>query len=190
MNDGTTLTMGVDNDQVYGFLEGRLGFVPYCAWSGEDETGIERAFCGGADGMVYEMNRGSTFDGAAIEASIKIAYNNSKSPRIRKRYRKVILEMTAVRYAAIRFRAEYSYGNPNTPQTEAVEFTTGGTGGYWDMANWDEFFWDAADVSQPDLPITGVGTNMAFTFASNTTLDFGHTLQGAVVHYSMRRQQR
>lgn len=189
-NDGTTLTMAVANGQLVGFLEGRLGFTPSCMWSGEDETGVERVFLGATNGMVYEMDKGSTFDGSSIESFIKIYYYNSKSPRVKKRYRKLVLEMSAELYAALRFRGEYSYGDVSVAQTDAVDFSVGGTGGSWDFSNWDEFYWDSQDVSQPEISLVGTGLNIALTFYSNTTLDFGHTLQGAVLHYSMRRQQR
>jgi hypothetical protein len=190
MNDGTTLTTGINNGQLVGFMEGKLGFTPSCVWSGEDESGIERIFIGGTDGMVYEMDKGSTFDGADIESYVKIYYYNSKTPRIKKRYRRLVLEMVANLYAGIRFKGELSYGDPSIGQTESTDVAVTGSGGSWDFASWDEFFWDAQDISQPDISLTGVGVNLALSFYSSTKLDFGHTLQGAVLHYSLRRQQR
>lgn len=190
MNDGTTLTMCINTGQLFGFLEGRLGFIPSCVWSGEDSSGVERVFMGSTAGMVYEMDKGSTFDGADIESFIKIYYYNSKSPRVRKRYRKLVLEMTAALYAQIKFRGEYTYGDPNVAQTGGTLFEVGGSGGSWDFSSWGEFFWGSQDISQPEVSLEGTGLNIALTFYSKTKLDFGHTLQGAVLHYSMRRQQR
>lgn len=190
LNDGGTLMMGTNKRKVVGFLEGKLSFNPSCVWSSEDETGVERIFMGSDDGQVYEMDKGSTFDGAAIEAFMKLYYYNSKSPRVRKRYRKLILEMTAILYANIRFKADYTYGDVNIEATNAQSFEMVGSGGNWGFANWDEFFWDAQDITQPELSMEGTGLNISLSFYSNTKLDFGHTLQGAVMHYTPRRIQR
>jgi hypothetical protein len=190
MTDGATLTMGFSGGQLTGFMQGQLGFTPSCVWSGEDDTGVERIFMGGTDGMVYEMERGSSFDGASIESFLKIYYYNSKSPRIRKRYRKLVLEMSAVLYAAVRFQGEYSYGNPDIEQTRSDSVSVIGSGGSWDVNQWESFYWDAQDVSQPEVSLDGTGLNMALSFYSDTALDFGHTLQGAIIHYTLRRQQR
>lgn len=190
MSDGSTLTMGATNGQVAGFLEGVLPIVPSCMWSGEDENGLERVFVGANDGYVYEMDKGSTFDGAAIEAALKLYYYNSKSPRVRKKYRKMILEMSAILYAEIRFAAEYSYGSTQVGQLASSTFSVNGSGGSWDATLWDSFVWDAQDINQPELPMDGTGINVSLTFYSNTKLDFGHTLQGAILHYTPRRLQR
>lgn len=190
LNDGATLTMGVDNKRITGFTTGQLGFTPSCAGTGEDSTGAERIFVGGANGFVYEMNRGSTFDGDAIESYIKIFYINSRSPEIRKRYRRLTLEMSATLYANIRFQADYSYGDPEIQSTTSEDISVSGSGGVWDFTNWDEFFWDGQDVIRPSLSLSGTGLNASMTFYSNTKLDHGHVLAGAILHYTPRRLQR
>lgn len=190
MNDSTTLTMGVNNRSITGFMPGLLGFIPSCVWSGEDSTGLERIFIGDSLGMVYEMNLGSSFDGEDLEAFVKIWYLNSKSPRIRKRYRKMVLEMTAALYASLQFQAEYSYGSPEVQPTASSTISASGAGGSWELSNWDEFFWDAQDITQPEVSLNGTGLSMAMTFYSKSAIDFGHTLQGAIIHYTPRRLQR
>lgn len=190
MNDGSTLMMGISGGRSSGFLEGLLDFVPSCVFSGEDEIGVERIFVGAANGLVYEMDKGSTFDGGDIESAIKIYYYNSKSPRVRKRYRKIVLEMSAALYASLDFSAEYSYGDAGIGQVRTTTVDMTGAGGSWDAANWDAIYWDSQDISQPEIALDGTGLNIALSFYSKTKLDFGHTLQGALMHYTPRRQQR
>ena len=190
LNDGATLTMGVDNKRITGFTIGQLGIVPSCAGTGEDSAGVERIFVGAANGYVYEMGRGSTFDGDAIESYIKIFYINSRSPELRKRYRRLTLEMSATLYASIRFQADYSYGDPEIQSTTSEDISVSGSGGVWDFTNWDEFFWDGQDVIRPSLSLSGTGINASMTFYSNTKLDHGHVLAGAILHYTPRRLQR
>lgn len=190
MSDGSTLTMGILAKQLSGFLQGQLLITPSCAWSGEDSLGIERVFLGASDGMVYEIGVGSTFDGQPIQAMLKLAYHHSKSPRVRKRYRSAIIEMSAELYSSIQFKVEYSYGDPTVGMSTSANLGAEGAGGSWDFATWDSFFWDGQDVNQPKISLEGTGINLALVFYSNTTLDFGHTLQGAVLHYTLRRQER
>lgn len=190
MSDGTTLTMGIAGGKSTGFLNGLLSFLPSCVFSTEDETGVERIFIGATDGFVYEMDKGSTFDGADIEAAIRISYNHSKSPRVRKRYRKIILEMTSVLGSSLAFSYDYTYGDVGIGQGIGEGVSVTGSGGSWDASNWDSVYWDSQDINQPEIYLSGSGLNMSMSFYSKTKLDFGHTLQGAMIHYTPRRQQR
>lgn len=190
MNDGSILNMGMVQGKLSGFTTGLYPFIPSCMCSQEDQTGVERIFVGAADGYVYEIGRGSTFDGDNIEAFIKIYYNHSRSPRVIKQYRKVVLEMDAVQYCNIRYQPEFSYGISTISAAATSNAVVGGTGGIWDVAYWNQFYWDGQDVWQPELDTAGSGLNIALTFYSKTKLDFGHTLQGAIVHFTPRRLQR
>lgn len=195
MSDGTTLTLGYNNRRALGFTNGRLSFSPTCAISAEDVDGKERIFVGSADGFVYEMNRGSSYDGGDIEAFIKVFYVSSKSPEVRKRYRRMTLEMAASRYAAIKFSAEYTYGDSEIQAhmgtgNPDIGVIGSGSGSIWDFATWDDFFWDSQDVLRPSLSMNGTGVNCSMTFYSNSKIDFGHVLSGAVLHFTPRRLQR
>lgn len=189
-NDGTGVVMALSTGGVVGFTTIQLGFTPTCAWSSNDSSGNERVWVGGSDGKVYEMNRGSSFDGSTIEAYAKIFFNHAGSPRMRKRYRLCVLEMQADNYATMQFMPDFSYGDPDLTAHLAEPFEQISTGGIWNLVNWNSFTWSTMSVAQPRLPIEGTGTNIALFFYSKTRLDTGHVLQGANVHYSPRRLQR
>lgn len=195
MSDGTMLTMGYSNREALGFTAGQLGFSPACTFSGEDQTGGERIFVGSTDGFVYEMNRGSTFDGGDIESFIKVYYVSNRSPEVRKRYRRMTLEMSAERFAQLSFNAEFSYGDSDIQLhmgdgPNAVSVVGSGAGSLWDASLWDNFFWDSRDVLRPSLSMSGEGLNVSLSFYSKTKLDLGHVLSGAILHYTARRLQR
>lgn len=195
MLDGQTLTMCFSNKQLIGFGNGMLGFLPTCASTAEDDSGAERIFYGSTDGFVYEMERGSTFDGEDIEAFIKLFYVSSSSPEVRKRYRRMTMEMSAENYAQLRFQSEFSFGSPEiqvhtSAMSEGITVVGASGSGEWDVATWDEFFWDSQDILRPSLSVSGTGTNIALSFYSKTKLDFGHVLSGAILHYTPRRLQR
>lgn len=191
-NDGRVISMYADNERVeFGLL--LVPFTPSCSFSERDSSGVERVFVGATNGFVYELDRGSTFDGGAVESAIRVWYTSSRSPRTRKRYYKLAVEMQASLYAQIQVQPDFSYGI-NEVASSAIqtidELITFGAGGVWNDTNWDEFFWDAQDVTQPEVSMSGTGINVAMTFYSNTALDFGHVLQGMFIHYSPRRLQR
>jgi hypothetical protein len=187
-NDGRVLSMYADPKRIeFGMLS--LPMVAHSVYCDYDTDGFERVFVGGADGMVYELDRPSTFDGEDLYAGCRLWYTNSRSPRVRKRYRKLVLEMYAELYTELMMQPDFQYGLADVvPSSELVE--TYGSGGLWEVDNWDTIFWDAPEISQPEMSLTGTAINIALTFYSSTKLDFGHVLQGAFLHYTPRRLQR
>jgi hypothetical protein len=189
-NDGQTVMMTMLTNGQPSFTTGMLSITPSCVWSGEDTTGVERVWVGASDGHVYELDKGSSFDGVAFEAFVKVWFNHSDSPRVRKRYRLAVLEMTSTAYCSLRFLPDFSYGDADIAEHLTETLVESGTGGIWNLANWNEFSWNAQDVAQPRIEIEGTGTNMALFFYSNSRIDQGHVLQGATIHYTPRRIQR
>ncbi len=189
-SDGSGLIMTVKNDRVVGFSEFQYPVNPTCAWSGEDSTGKDVVFFGADNGYVYQADKGSSFDGAEIESYLRLPFNNVNSPRITKRYRKAVLEMGSVGYTSIRFHPEFDYGDSYYAQHILQTVAGQGTGGYWDVSTWGQFFYDARIVNSPEFNITGSGLNMALIFYSKSAIDLGHTLQGMLVQFTPRRLAR
>lgn len=190
LSTGSAIVMAVKAKSLLGFTELLFPFTPTCAYSGEDSSGVERIFIGASNGMVYEIGKGSSADGSAHEAFIRVAYNVSRSPQLKKRYRKLVLQASSRRYTSLRFSGELSFGAPDIAPFATDVAEPVGTGGYWDISSWDEFFWDGQDVSEPEISLSGTGTNMAATFYMKHPYDLGHVLQGAVIHFTPRRLQR
>lgn len=158
-----------------------------CMVSGEDATGKDVVFWGSDEGMVYQADKGSSFDGAEIEAFLGLQFNSSNSPSVSKTYRKATIEMTSSQYSSIRLSADFSYSDPDIPMHMAEPIAVFGLGGFWDVNNWDEFFYDAATVSSPSIGLEGTGTNIGMIAYSKSAIDFGHKLDGAIIHYTPRR---
>ena len=161
-----------------------------CAISGEDSTGKDVIFFGASNGKVYQADKGSSFDGADIEAVARLAFNNSKSPSTIKRYRKAILEFSAVGYSTIRMHPDFSYGSSEVSQHLVQSTATQGSGGVWDIDNWEGFYFDSTLIASPEINIDGSGTNISMVFYSKSDIDLGHTIQGLTIHYTPRRLQR
>lgn len=189
-NDGSGIIMTVKGDSVIGFTEFQYPVNVTCICSGEDSTGKDVVFFGADNGYVYQADKGSSFDGADIEAYLRMPFNNINSPRVIKRYRKAVLEMTSTAYTSIRFQPDFSYGDPDISSHALQTVTTQGAGGYWDVDTWGEFFYDSKTVNTPEFDITGSGLNMGLIFYSKSDIDLGHVLQGILVNYTPRRNAR
>jgi hypothetical protein len=197
-NDGTgicmTLTSGVTQtgSAITGHDFSQFTYpvnISY-AWSGEDASGRDIVLLGDEDGYVYVANTGSSFDGEPIQAYIRTAFNNVKSPSAIKRFRKLEVELSAVGYSEIRFNPDFSYADP-TIATHVMNYQeVQGAGGYWDEATWNTFYYDGKIVSQPELRLQGSGTNIGLVVFSNSAIDLGHNLSGAVLHYTPRKLNR
>ena len=190
-SDGTGICMTILEDQGgVAFTQFNYPDIVSCIISGEDSLGEDVIFFGSTDGMVYQADKGSSFDGADIEAFIVLPFNNSKSPTTLKTYRKAIIEMTATRYTKIRYSPAFSYGNLNLPAHVTKEIETQGSGGLWDISTWDEFFYDSDAVSTPSFRLSGTGINISLIIYTKSTIDLGHKFDGAIIHYTLRRLVR
>lgn len=188
-NSGRGLCMTVLNKGV-AFTEFLYPDKVACAISGEDSTGKDVVFFGSDEGMVYQADKGSSFDGQAIEAYLMLQFNNAKSPSVLKTYRKATVEMTSEQYSSIRMSTDFSYSDPNIPSHVADNIEVQGDGGYWDIDLWDEFFYGASVVASPSIPLEGTGVNVGLIVYSNSAIDAGHKIDGALLHYTPRRINR
>jgi hypothetical protein len=193
-SDGTGLIMTLvdgPNGPEHHFTSFTYPVNVSCVISGEDSTGKDVVYFGATNGMVYQADRGSSFDGGDIEAVLRLAFNHSKSPSVVKTYRKATLEMTAASYSSIRVHPDFSYGDPDVSQHLLQTVGSEGAGGTWDGSSyWESFYYDAKIVQAPDFRFDGSGTNASFVFYSKTDTDLGHLLQGVTVHFTSRRLAR
>lgn len=171
-----------------------FGLISYpttvsCAYSCEDENGSPVNLFGGGSGFVYQAEIGRNFDGAAIEAALRMPYSHQGQPAYRKRYRLMELELSAERAVTLLMAAELSYANEETGSYSWGDRVVGG-GGFYDFSNWDEIYWDAQQFSTARFELAGTGRNLSVLLynTSNTTSPF--ILQGALLHYDVRRVQR
>jgi len=163
----------------------------YAVFNGDDDTVyLCSSETGSGAGMVYQADKGSSFDGAAIEAYFRLAFNSSKSPTTVKSYQRATLECATEGYSSVRFHPEFSYADGNIQQHILETVIFGGLGGYWDVSTWGEFSYDSKVVDQPSIALRGNGTNMAIIAYSNSDIDLGHKFDGVITHFLPRRITR
>lgn len=186
-SDGTALYLTVVNGKPLGAMPVYLEHRINCITEGEALDGTARMFFGSADGFVYELDRGTSFDGDPIQASVTLVFNAIGSPRIRKRFRRASIEMTGGAYAEILVAYDLGYRTPEIDQPDEVGYSNDLRSAYWDELTWDEFVWDARDLSPTEVDIDGTAENIALRISSTSDMFQSFTLNSVILHYSMRR---
>lgn len=191
-SDGTALAFGLTGGKPNGIMP--LNYVIPVSCICTDNLlngGIEVTYFGSTNGFVYQDSIGTSQDGASIEAWIRLAFNDTKSPRIRKRYRRAVFEGVVSSYTLLNISYDIGYGSPDV-QTSApsADVQINGGGGYWDQFTWSEFTWDSQVVATPQISLEGTEKNISFLIYSNYAQCQSHTMQGVTVCYSPRRIER
>lgn len=191
-SDGSGLYVTIAGGKFLGAMPIQFTNAISCVWNGELSSGEEATHAGAAaDGYVYQLDKGSSFDGASIDASITLNWNTMKSPRIRKRYRKASIEIQGNFYAAINFGYSLGYASTEIQQPAAKEYVSNFEGlAYWDSAVWDAFLWDGGTAVPTEASMDGRAENVQVTLSSGTDYIYPYTMSSITIHYSLGRALR
>ena len=178
-----------NNNRFRGFTVGGFGIDLYC-FESLKVSGETRLFAGGADGFVYEINKGASADGEAVDSILKLPYIDSGIPLQRKRYFRAIAEVDSSGDLDLGFAYELNYGEIETPNSSAFDFTVSGGGGIWRVSRYGEFSWSKAYAGRLRAKLTGTGANISLSFSSRHTYEPPYTLQTVSFYYEPRRLER
>jgi len=190
-SDGSAIVVGLTGDTISGLMPLNYGKAVRCICTANLSTGAEVTYFGSDDGYVYRDNIGTSFDGSSIESWLRSQFNHEKSPRVRKTYKRGVLEVKVDRYCEVNISYDLGYGNPDVlPSAQQSDSALKGPGGYWDSVVWDNFTWDTQSVLDPQIDLKGTEKNVSILFYSNRAQDLSHTLEGLNIMYIPRRVQR
>lgn len=188
--DKTGVYLTVLNGKLLGSMPVQFDHAVLCTAEGEATSGEAVSFFGSDDGFVYQLDRGTSFDGEEIFASLSLVYNAIRSPRILKRYRKASVELTGDSYASIAFGYDLGYRTTALTQPVDVDYSNDLRASYWDDMTWDNFVWDGSDLSPTEVQVEGTAENIAIRIASVSALFQPFTVNSIIVHYTPRRGLR
>ncbi len=189
--DGYALYCTVLNQQYLGAAPVLFPDVLACVDTNKLITDTEATYAGGVGGYVYQLDVGTSFDGAAISAYFVTAWDAIKSPRILKRFRAASVEVQGESYAQFDYGYQLGYDSDQLAQLPAVSFPLNlGAVPHWDSFVWDAFVWDGKGLLPTDMDETGTAENIRVTIASGTNYIAAFTVNSIIHHYSMRRGMR
>ncbi|PPC86684.1 MAG: hypothetical protein CTY37_05360 [Methylotenera sp.] len=189
-NDRYALHITFDNEQIIGVMPVQYAHDLTCMSSFESNSGEEFILAGGTNGYVYRMERGTSFDGEEIVAYINLAFSFQRNPRLKKRYRKAVYEISGGNYAEVQAAYELSYGSSETEQGVTSTINTPFGSVFWDAFTWDSFYWDGRTLLPAEQDLTGTAENISLIIRSNSDYFAPFTVNSAIIHYSTRRQLR
>lgn len=162
-----------------------------CTWSGERLDGSEAIYFGSDDGWVYQMEKGTSFDGDEIEYYLDLAYNFQKRPRVNKCYRDCTLEVEGSGYASFNFGFSLGYGSTDIPQPDVQSVVTNFSATFWDAFVWDAFYWDGVTLMPNTVDMNnGEAENVSLAIRGTSDYYQPFTLTGAIVHFTPRKRLR
>jgi hypothetical protein len=190
-SDGYALYATIVNGKVIGLAQVKFDSAVYCACEGELSDGSEALFYGSAsDGYVFQLDKGTSFDGGAITAYITFNWNHSGSPRMLKRYRRASIEMQGDGYSEISLGYSLAYGSANEIQPNPATYSSSFAPAYWDSFTWDSFTWDGVSLSPTECEIGGTGENIQIGISSALDYLAPYTINTLILHYTPRRALR
>jgi len=165
---------------------------PYVAFATDYIGGIERVFMGDQQGFVYEMNVGTSLDGAPLQGYLRLAPWNMKAPMLNKSFIKATVYVEAGEGSEVLASYELDYGDNSLERnrTNANELNNLSdvepSGGYWGIDEWGQFSWGGRAVSEINIYIDAPSRNIGLLISSLSAVEPKHTIEGCVVEYILR----
>ena len=187
-NDGSGITVyiGRKNPEVLPF---KLPVQVYCTCQGEVTPGRgDRLFIGCQDGFVYEMNRGTSFDGAEIKSYIRLPFTPARSPMQHTRWMKATFELSTPDDITIgmAFDIDYARGLGGVKTDIPIDAGTAIIA----TEDWQNVDWTQPVEGRLEHHLTGMGPNISATLVHNSSLVRQHTISSQTYNYSRRGLKR
>lgn len=190
-SDGSGLYITIANGNLVGSMPIQFPNIPLCCCAGDSSDGAEVGYFGDEDGFVYQLDTGTSFDGAAIDYEFTLNFAHQGAPRKTKRYRRASVEISGSSYCAVELGARFGYAvmereqwltTPSTPvPLEQVN---------WDSMVWDAFVWDGETLAPAYMDLSGSGDSVALTVRGSSAVYGAFTINSILLAYSMRREMR
>lgn len=158
--------------------------------SAETTNNTEKIWFGTDTGMVYQMDKGRSYDGVALPYHLRLPFNHMGGPQLLKRWHKTVIEYDASSSITLRIAGEVDYASPTEPPLVEQNIPGLGGGGFWDAVNWDQFFWSSPVEGKMEVWIDAVGESMSLLLGGEQADEEPHVLQGLTLFFSVRGMKR
>lgn len=187
-SDGYALFMTFVGHKIIGMTQILFTDVVRNVWSSEESDGSETIFFGSDAGFIYEMEKGTSFDGDAIEHYLYLAWDFAKAPRVLKTYKSCALEVAGEGYAEWNFSYELGYATSDLEQPGQETKVSALSTLKWDAQGvvWDAQFWDGRNLVPERLTMEGDAENVSLMIYGSSDYHNPIRFSGAHIHYIQR----
>lgn len=176
--------------KILGIMPIKFPDVVRCAWTSETNAGEEVMFAGSDDGMVYQLDKGTSFDGDAIDFLLELPYNFFGSPRIEKTYSDATIETAGTGYSAFSFGYRLGYGASDIPQSSFTDAAGDFSSPTWGSFTWGSFIWSGINLYPTVMEMDGMAENVSLAIRGSSDYCDPLELKAAIVNYIPRRRMR
>jgi len=191
-SDGYVLFVTFSGNKIIGMTPVKLSHAATWAWSSEESDGSETIYFGSTNGMVYQMEKGTSFDGDAIVWKMKLAWDFLGSAQLIKRFHSASLEVSGSGYAGFSFTYRLGYAATDIAQPGTQSEVTSFSPTVWDSAEmvWDNFVWDGQALLPSSVDLGGEAENISIELGGNSDYHAAIRFSGAILMWAPRRYLR
>lgn len=179
--DNSSIYITFNGTKVVGIMPMMFSHAISCTCSQELSDGTEVMYFGSDDGFVYQMDRGTSFDGGVIEYLAKMAFSTPGGMNVMNSFKGGLLQVAGNYYASIGISAELYFGDEGTVQSpvEQIEFEFSGR---------DQNAWNDRALLEKRMDIRGDSQNISLIISGESDSTPPFTLTVANLFYNRRRQ--
>lgn len=178
-SDKTGIVGTFDGSKLTGWAFLKYAHQITCSFAGQDTTSVERMFAGTSDGYVVELDKGSSFDGTAIESILQLPFSYHGTPDRKKRFHMLTLEVDTPATVDLYYGIDYDYGASQQPGR--VLFEAGSTSALSSFELFGTLLWDTNVLSSPSVNIMGIGKSIGIAIYHNDAVDEPFTLSAVML---------
>ena len=146
--------------------------------------------CGTADGWVFAMDRGTSFDGAEFTCWFRLSHDPVGHPRREKRFHECWIESRSTDQVEYAMSFVIDYGRSDDASVGEQTDTTDPTGGIWNDDIWESFAWSAPEVSAGEFSIQRVGAVVSVGVAATIKEERTASIDTITINYTGRKLKR
>lgn len=189
-DDNYALYVTMDGNKVIGMMPVKLDHKVCCISSVEEADGTEKILFGSDDGYVYQMEKGTSFDGDDILFYFRTQYNSLGNALLKKSYKTIALDAYGEGYGEANFTYELGYSDGTVAQpayTQENEYNY--TQYAWDAPGltWDTIYWDTTGVSNTIFRADGTAANICIIIQGSGNYFDPISFSGYTLRYLPRR---
>jgi len=183
---------------VFSFYNKKLRGVTLCQYpnpvlaasEGKNSVGNPVMFFASAQGFLYQMDSGTSFDGAPIDTKLSTPYYHYKSPRHWKSFHQITLEVASIDELTFGVRPSFDYLAKGTTRAAEEFFDILGAGSVYGEDDWGEAVWSGSETTNRVMyKFHGIGSNMSVSLYTLSAFNRFHTVQNLITDFSILGRQ-